>query len=587
MSKKRIKIPRHLTDRIFQMKFNLLKVTLSVVILFFSGCVPMTKTTPIVEKKPDVSYRSDGRYYYYTEAQIQKKKGNLDKAVEYLKKTMEYDAGSSYLLKELVILYLRQKDNEKALGVVENMLEQDPDNVEALIIYGRIKQDLKQFDDAKKAYEKILAIDPRQNNIYLLLGGLYVEEGNLARASQIYKQLVKYFPKWYVGHYFLGKAHAKQGKAAEAEKEFQKTLELKPEIDEPRFELINIYKKLGKGEQVLKLYKEILKKNPKNIRAAIGLGYYYHTTGGLSDSEHLLKDLGIRSLSDPKVIKSIIQFYFDKKKYDSAIIILEGMRKGAPDSSDIHYLKGVAFDRKGDEDRALKHFQQVRPKSKFYQNAAVHISFLYQEQGKIKEAIDFLKQVIQNVPDNPELMIYLGSFYEETGELAKALETLKQGIKIDPDNSKLHFRLGIVYDKLGRKDDSIETMKTVIKLDPKNASALNYLGYTYADLGKNLDEAERLIKEALKYRPNDGYITDSLGWVYFKKGLYTKALKLLEKAISLAPDDPIILEHLGDTYLRMNSKEKALQFYKNSLLKRKKDKTGIEKKIQELTEKEF
>ena len=61
-------------------------------------------------------------------------------------------------------------------------------------------------------------------------------------------------------------------------------------------------------------------------------------------------------------------------------------------------------------------------------------------------------------------------------------------------------------------------MQKVIALDPKHANALNYLGYTYADLGRNLDEAERLVKEALKYKPNDGYITDSLGWVYYKKG---------------------------------------------------------------------
>jgi Tfp pilus assembly protein PilF len=163
---------------------------------------------------------------------------------------------------------------------------------------------------------------------------------------------------------------------------------------------------------------------------------------------------------------------------------------------------------------------------------------------------------------------------------------LQDGIKLDAKHVRLYFRLGVVYDKSGNKDDSIETMKKLIQLDPKNANALNYLGYTYADLGKNLDEAERLVKEALTYKPDDGYITDSLGWVYYKKGKYDKALELLKKAASLVPEDPIILEHLGDAYLKKNNEAKALEYYKRSLLHQKKDKGDIQKKIQNLTRKE-
>jgi Tfp pilus assembly protein PilF len=179
--------------------------------------------------------------------------------------------------------------------------------------------------------------------------------------------------------------------------------------------------------------------------------------------------------------------------------------------------------------------------------------------------------------------MYLGTFYEEIEEFEKAEAALKKGLHNDPENPKIYFRLGVVYDKWGKKESSIVAMKKVIDLDPKNANALNYLGYTYADLGKNLDEAEQLIKEALKYKPDDGYIMDSLGWVYYKKGAFEKALQYLEKATGLVPDDPVILEHLGDIYIKLNDKKKALDFYHRSLLKKKKDKENLEKKIQDLT----
>ncbi len=124
-------------------------------------------------------------------------------------------------------------------------------------------------------------------------------------------------------------------------------------------------------------------------------------------------------------------------------------------------------------------------------------------------------------------------------------------------------------------------MRRVIALEPQNASALNYLGYTYADLGQNLDEAEQLILEALKYKPDDGFITDSLGWVYYKKGDYQKALAYLKKASEIVPEDPVILEHVGDAYLKLNDKPNALKYYQKSLVKREKEKDKDTEKLKE------
>jgi Tfp pilus assembly protein PilF len=128
----------------------------------------------------------------------------------------------------------------------------------------------------------------------------------------------------------------------------------------------------------------------------------------------------------------------------------------------------------------------------------------------------------------------------------------------------------------------MESMKAVIRIDPQHANALNYLGYTYADLGQNLDEAERLIKEALKYKPDDGYITDSLGWVYYKKGRYDEALQVLKRAVELVPDDPIILEHLGDAYMKTEDRENALKYYRQSLQNEPKDREAVETKIKKI-----
>jgi tetratricopeptide (TPR) repeat protein len=120
-------------------------------------------------------------------------------------------------------------------------------------------------------------------------------------------------------------------------------------------------------------------------------------------------------------------------------------------------------------------------------------------------------------------------------------------------------------------------------LNPDNAEALNYLGYTYADHGIFLEEAEELVSKAARLRPEDGYIVDSLGWVYFKQGRFPEAARELERAGSLVPDDPVILEHLGDAYRQLGQGARALEVYRKALEKAKEeDRNRIDEKIRAL-----
>jgi len=164
-----------------------------------------------------------------------------------------------------------------------------------------------------------------------------------------------------------------------------------------------------------------------------------------------------------------------------------------------------------------------------------------------------------------DIIIYLASFYENDKNHEKAITLLKKGLKNSPGNTSLLFKLGTVQDKAGFNKESLAAMKKIIEIDPKDAGALNYLGYSYADQGVNLDEALLLIKRAYDLRPDDGYITDSLGWIYFKKGNYKKAVEYLEKAAELTSHDTIVSDHLGDAYQKANQLQEALSSYQKAL----------------------
>ena len=305
------------------MKSRLLRLSiLLIAFLFYPGCTLMKSIAPDDELPVK---KTENRYYNYIEAHLHLKKNNLDKAIYHLNKTIEEDPENLYLQRELAILYLMQKDNLKALNIVKNIINKNQGDIEALIMYGRIKQSLKQIDDAKEAYEKVIATDPAQEKIYLILGDIYMEEDDFGKALKIYKKLVNKYPEFYAGYFFIGKIYAEQGKIVDAEKEFLKALDLEPDLEEAKFELIKLYKSLGEEQNTIKIYKEILKRNSNNIRAALELGLLYYKNGMIKDSDNLFKDLAAKSLSDSEVIREVAQIYLDKKKYNDAIIVIEGM----------------------------------------------------------------------------------------------------------------------------------------------------------------------------------------------------------------------------------------------------------------------
>ena len=637
---------------------HLLKsLQLGILILMVLGCTRQPHVPPSTQAKPDLAPRAANSYYYFTEAQLHRKQGDIDAAIDYLKKAISSVPDSIYLKRELAILHLHVKDSQSALAVVQSILDTSPDNIDALIMYGRIHHELGQNKPARDAYGKVLELDPKQKRIYTLLGDLLESDRNFDGAKTVYEKLVLNFPSFAMGHFLLGGIYAKLDMVVEAEKAFNEASRLKPDWDDPLFELVELLKsksvrssgthesqkvvvepgdtlsslamryyndfnetiankilkanpgledmdQISPGEQlnfppleddnkshqqgsdytadIIDRYNRILNRHPGNIRAQMELGLFYHHQGMAEDAKALWGSLGRRSEQEFEIIVNVIRRYLNPGRYSDAIIVVNGLRQSAPDNDNLHYLLGASYYGKKEFQPAIHHFERVSARSRFFPEAVAHISFMYQESDELKRGIAYLTEVIQTVPDNAEFYYYLAALHEEDKAYAQAVEALERGIEIDPKNAKLLFRLGVVYDKWNRKNDSMEMMKRVIAIDPKHANALNYLGYTYADQGQNLDEAERLIKKALKYKPGDGYITDSLGWVYFKKGLYEKALEFLEKAVELVPNDTIILEHLGDAYLKTNNKKKAIQVYQRSLEQRKKDREGLDEKIQKL-----
>ena len=122
-----------------------------------------------------------------------------------------------------------------------------------------------------------------------------------------------------------------------------------------------------------------------------------------------------------------------------------------------------------------------------------------------------------------------------------------------------------------------------LEFEPEQPYVLNYLGYSWVDQGLNLDQALGMIEKAVRLRPHDGYIVDSLGWAYYRLGKFPEAVKELERAIELRPEDPVINDHLGDAYWQVGRRSEARFQWRRSLsLDPPEDvRTAVEQKLEQ------
>jgi hypothetical protein len=57
-----------------------------------------------------------------------------------------------------------------------------------------------------------------------------------------------------------------------------------------------------------------------------------------------------------------------------------------------------------------------------------------------------------------------------------------------------------------------------------------------------------LAQTAKEELPNAPAVSDTLGWIFYKKNVYLKAIGLLTESAEKLPDNPVVHYHLGMAY---------------------------------------
>jgi tetratricopeptide (TPR) repeat protein len=196
------------------------------------------------------------------------------------------------------------------------------------------------------------------------------------------------------------------------------------------------------------------------------------------------------------------------------------------------------------------------PRSALHQNL---LGEAYRTRGETKLAETAFLKATELSPTWAEPYIRLGSLYASSGQYDQALAKLKDAARADPRSQTTLMVMGVLYEQKGDIPKARETYERLLAIDPRFVPAANNLAWIYAEHGGDKEKALQLAQMAKERAPDDPRISDTLGWILYKRGIYQSALSLLKESATKLPDNPQVQYHLGMVYAQLGDKDKARQ----------------------------
>jgi tetratricopeptide (TPR) repeat protein len=550
-------------------------------LFFMSSCSTLGLRTGPSAPGPELP-KSEA-YAAYLLAQYYLRVNEPEEAVKAYQKALAIDPDDPTILTDLAVLYVRQGDVQEALKLAEKAAEVAPNFENAFVLLGRLYAGTGNNAKAIEAYRRVIAINPSNHDAYLLLGTLYAQENRFREALEALEHLKALLPDNPLASYYKARIFLDMKFYDQAEAAYQEVLQINPFFDRAMLDLAYIYEVTERFSEAETTYLRLLEINPNHAQARNRLSNLYIRQKLYDKALEHLRILSQQDAEDLEARLKIGIIHLQQHKYQEAISDFQSLLKDRPQYDQALYYLATSYEEKGeraDLEQAVVNLRLIPETSPLWDPAQMRLGVLFSKLNDHKSGIQCLEKAIALKPQVIDFYLYLAYLYEETKDFAKALETLNAGMAVGGETVALLFRKGIVLDRMDRKDEALAVMKKILTVEKDHAGALNYVGYTYADKGIRLDEAKELIERALEKEPEDGYIMDSLAWVYYRQGEHAKALQVIRKALEIVPNDPVILEHYGDILQALGRLEEARKAYEKALEKGHEKPAMIQEKIQ-------
>jgi len=521
-------------------------------------------------------------------------RGDLPEAESVLRRAVELQPKSLPPLYLLASFYLQQRrltdaetqfkriqslgsDNPQHRGVLAQFYWSTSRTEEAEREYKRILtadpkdklnwQGLAQFyfaqnrrGEARQIVDRMLKEDPKDGGTLLLRGIMEAEDGKLPEGLKYLAEAKNILLSSPLPDFYQARAYLTDGRTELAKDSLNSALQRDPNYAPARVVLAALEVSGGKVEQAIQDLNKVLAQNPSAVEPNVLLSQAYALKGDFQLAENNLNQL--MSLAPAKasgtVILRTLAWVKLRQGHDAeATQLAVRSLEAEPKSREGLLLLGQTYLSRKQADKGIQAVEDYVRKSADWGPGYEVLGSLALQAGKLDLALASFQNASQLDPRSTAALIGLGEVYGSRKQPDEGRENFQKVAALEPKNAFVQVRLGQFAEMKGDWSEAISAYKKAIELDPANSVAKNNLAWLYTEHAGNLDVALRLAQEARQAQPNDPSTSDTLGWIYVKKGFALTGEPFLEESVGKRPKGPVAHYHLGVAYFQLGQKTKA------------------------------
>ena len=511
-----------------------------------------------VEEAPAAESQGNAYYNYamgHLYSELSSVYGNrkefLDQAIDYYKQALKLDPDARFLNAELSELYMRSGRVAEAVTDAERSLRENPNDLDARRILGRI-------------YTRLIG-DPNAPGSNRRNDG--VNEEMLRKAIEQHEFIVKAEPGDTDSLLLLGRLYRLDRRNVDAETAFKKVLETDSNNEVALRELALVYSSLGDTNKAIEMYTRVNSRNP-TPRTLLELASAYEQVRDFANAATVYKKVVDLNPEEVDVLKRYAQALLFADKLDEARAVFESITAKKPDDVESFLRLSQIYRQQGSFEAA----RSANNKAKAL--APDNLEILYNDvnlldaEGRADEAIDRLKAMIQEAEKarytdaelnaRTVLLERLGLLQRSTERYPDAVATFTKLAEADPNQAgRAEAQIVETYRMAKNFAKAEAVANEAYKKYPEDRTLIVVRASLLADLGKS-DEAIRDMKIFMKGREDhQNYLT--LSQIYEKAKKYPEMAEALAKAEELASGDE---EVQTVTFLRGAMYERQKDFTK-------------------------
>ncbi|WP_426106750.1 tetratricopeptide repeat protein [Pseudomonas sp. TWR1-1-3] len=563
---------------------------LLLALVLLSGCQALAPTSPddssaaedvsSTPEKPTVySSFSEDTLYSLLSAELAGQRNRLDIALDnYVTQAINtQDPGvSERAFRIAEYLGADQAALDTSLIWVKNA----PDDIEAQRAAAIQLARNGRYDESLVYMEKVLQAKGDTHFDFLALAAIETDADTRAGLQKSFDSLLAKHPD--NGQLIFGKALLMQqdGDAEGALKLLEKNPPQNGEVA-PILLRARLLQSLNRGDEALPLLKKSVSQYPDDKRLGLTYARTLVEQNRMAEAKVQFASLVEQYPEDDELRFSLALVCLEGKSWDEAEGYLQELIERDSHVDSAHLNLGRIAEERNDPEGALVEYALVGPGSE-YLPAQLRQADILISHGRGAEASKKLASARGAQPDYAiQLYLIEAETLAANNQTDRAWSTLQQALKQYPDDLNLLYSRAMLAEKRNDLDQMERDLRAIIKREPDNAMALNALGYTLSDRTTRYTEAKALIQQAYDLNPDDPAVLDSLGWVNYRLGNLDEAERLLRQALERFPDQEVAA-HLGEV-LWANGKQREAKTIWGTFLKENPDSPILRKTILRLT----